>query len=564
KMMIYGYSRDGAKSQSGYASSYDIYGLFFTRDAFDRYRLSKEDYALLKEQEDKSKDTSSAKTAEDKKGKKTDSAKKDTVKPIQVDFDNLSDRKARLTIQSADIADMTLSKDGSKLFYMASFEKGYDLWVTELRTRDTKLLAKVGARNAALEMSADGKSLFLLAGGRISKIDPENGKMEPVGISGEMVLRQADEKAYIFDHMWRQIKEKFYVEGLHGVDWNFYYSEYKKFVPYINNNYDFAEMVSEMLGELNASHTGCYYFGSTMENPDQTAGLGVYYDYGFKGPGLKIAEVVDEGPLDKKVSKIKAGDIIEKIDDIPITADVDHYKLLNRKAGKLTLLSIYDPAAGKRWEETMKPISLDAEYELLYNRWVRNRRKEVDSLSGGRLGYVHVRGMNDRSYRVVIDEVLGKSIGKDALVVDTRFNGGGNLHEQLSDFLNGKKYFDIIPHGQLVGYEPYDKWIKPSIVVINECDYSDAHLFPVAYKLKNVGKTIGMPVAGTGTFVWWEEQIDPNLVFGIPQGGWKTPDGKFCENNQLEPDIKVPNQPELYPYGRDEQIEQAVKQLLKK
>jgi len=388
--------------------------------------------------------------------------------------------------------------------------------------------------------------------------------MEPVGINGEMVLRAADEKAYIFDHMWRQIKEKFYVEGLHGVDWNFYYNEYRKFLPSINNNYDFSEMVSEMLGELNASHTGCYYTGSPMENPDQTAALGIFYDYQYKGPGLKILEVVEGGPLDKSVSKVKSGVIIEKIDDIPMSGEVDHYKYLNRKAGKLILLSVFDPVTGKRWEESVKPVSLDAEFELLYRRWVKNRRKEVDSLSGGRLGYVHVRGMNDNSYRVVIDEVLGKSIDKEALVVDTRFNGGGNLHEQLSDFLNGKKYFDIIPHGQTIGYEPYDKWIKPSIVLINECDYSDAHLFPVAYKLKNIGKTIGMPVAGTGTFVWWEDQIDSALIFGIPQGGWKTPDGKFCENNQLEPDIKTPNKPGIYPYGRDEQIEEAVKELLKK
>jgi len=273
---------------------------------------------------------------------------------------------------------------------------------------------------------------------------------------------------------------------------------------------------------------------------------------------------VEGGPLDKSVSKVKSGVIIEKIDDIPMSGEVDHYKYLNRKAGKLILLSVFDPVTGKRWEESVKPVSLDAEFELLYRRWVKNRRKEVDSLSGGRLGYVHVRGMNDNSYRVVIDEVLGKSIDKEALVVDTRFNGGGNLHEQLSDFLNGKKYFDIIPHGQTIGYEPYDKWIKPSIVLINECDYSDAHLFPVAYKLKNIGKTIGMPVAGTGTFVWWEDQIDSALIFGIPQGGWKTPDGKFCENNQLEPDIKTPNKPGIYPYGRDEQIEEAVKELLKK
>ncbi len=172
--------------------------------------------------------------------------------------------------------------------------------------------------------------------------------------------------------------------------------------------------------------------------------------------------------------------------------------------------------------------------------------------------------MNDASYRTVIEEVLGLSPDKDALIVDTRFNGGGNLHDTLADFLSGKKVFDIVPRGQLVGVEPYNKWIKPSIVLMGECNYSDAHLFPVEYKVRGLGQTLGMPVPGTGTFVWWESQIDPTLRFGIPQGGWRTPDGKLCENNQLEPDILVKNDPDVMSAGRDQQIEAAVKELLKK
>jgi C-terminal processing protease CtpA/Prc len=175
--------------------------------------------------------------------------------------------------------------------------------------------------------------------------------------------------------------------------------------------------------------------------------------------------------------------------------------------------------------------------------------------------------MNDDSMRVVFDEALGLNIGKDAIVVDTRFNGGGNIHEQLSDFLSGKKYFDVIPHGQYVGSEPGDKWTKPSIVLVGESNYSDAHLFPLAYKLKNIGLLVGMPVPGTGTFVWWENQIDPTLTFGIPMGGWRPLDGKssaFAENNQTEPDIRVANEPDIMASGRDQQIEAAVKELMKK
>ncbi len=569
KMMIWGSDREGARQQSGELTSADVYGMFFTKAAFDRYKLSKEELALVKEQEEKlekEKKKAEEKAKSEKKGKETETVKteKDSAKKeVIIDWENLTERKSKLTIHTSPANDWLLSKDGEKLFYLTVFDKGNDLWVTELRTRETKLFAKLGAERVGMELSRDGKFILLLADGKPMKVDAESGKSEPLKVSGEMVLKPSDEKKYIFDHCWRQFKEKFYVADLQGVDWDYYYMDYKKFLPFINNNYDFAEMLSEMLGEVNASHTGCYY-RSGSPNTDQTADLGIFYDYNYTGNGLKIAEVIEGGPLDKATSRIKAGLIIEKIDGQILTDSIDFYQLLNRKVGKLTLLSVYDPSGNTRWEETVKPASVGDVLELLYKRWVKNRRKEVDSLSGGTIGYVHVRSMDDESMRVVFEEALGRNIEKKALIVDTRFNGGGNIHEQLSDFLNGKKYIDIIPHGQYVGSEPYDKWTKPSIVLIGESNYSDAHLFPVAYKLKNVGKTLGMPVPGTGTFVWWEDQIDPTLVYGIPMGGWRTLDGKFCENNQMEPDIMVRNEPDQLSSGHDQQIEAAVKELMKK
>ncbi len=570
KLMYWGSTRDGQKVQAGNPASLDVYAMFFTKESFDRFNLSKEDFELLKEQEEKNKsqkDSASTTKTNDKKDKKKEKPSTDSVdkkKDIVFDWENLTDRKLRLTTHTSNLGDMVLSKDGEKLYYMASFENGYDLWVTDLRKKEAKLLGKLGANSATLELSADGKNLFLLADGKLMKIDPESGKPDFVRINGEMTLNYAAEKEYIFNHSWRQIKKKFYVQDLHGVNWDYYYSVYKKFLPHINNNFDFAEMLSELLGELNASHTGCYYRGSNSATSDRTASLAIFYDYTYSGNGLKIAEIIQGGPLDKATSTIKVGTIIEKIDGNIINDSIDHYKYLNRKTGQLTLLSLYNPITNQRWSETVKPISIGEERELQYQRWVKARRKEVDSLSGGKLGYIHVRAMDDESMRTVVEEALGRNLGKDALIIDTRFNGGGNIHEPLSDFLSGKKYFDIIPHGQYVGSEPYDKWVKPSIVLIGEANYSDAHLFPLAYKLKGIGKTLGMPIAGTGTFVWWENQIDPTLIFGIPQGGWKSPDGIFAENNQMEPDIKVSLDYEIMTNGRDQQIEAAVKEMMKK
>ncbi len=565
KSMIWGSTRESDKGENNWGSSLDVYSIFFTKEAFDRFNLSKEEFDLLKEKEDKKKKEEEKKAESEKKSKKTKSDLDDStkVKDLTFDWEGLNDRKRRFTVHTSQAYEYVMSKDGEKLYYLTKFEGKNDLWVTELRTKETKLFAKIGSNNTGMEISEDGKFILVIADGKIMKVETEDGKVKPISTNGEMVLKQADERAYIFDHSWRQVREKFYVEDLQGVDWVFYHDHYIKFLPYINNSYDFTEMLSEMLGELNASHTGSGY-RPKVDDGDQTSSLGLLYDYTYSGNGVKIAEVLKEGPLTNARSKVKAGDIIEKIDGNSITPSMDFYQLLNRNVGKNILLSLLDPTTSTRWDEVVKPISLGQENELLYKRWVETRRKEVVTLSEGKLGYVHVRSMNDQSMRTVFEEALGKHISADALIVDTRFNGGGNLHDALSDFLVGKKYMDIIPHGQNVGHEPWNKWIKPSIVVMGESNYSDAHLFPVAYKIKDGGKTIGMPVPGTGTFVWWETQIDPTIYFGIPMGGWRPIDEPFLENNQLEPDIKIANDPKKMAEGSDQQLEGAVKELLKK
>ncbi len=564
KMMLWFSDRDGMKNDASWGGEADAYGMFFTQEAFDKYKLDKEEYELLTEEEKEKKKEEGKEKDKDKKDKedKDDEKKDKEVDPIVIELDGIEDRKVRLTTHSSRLSEGILSKDGQTLFYLARFEKGTDLWKTDLRTRETKLLAKLGANGVRdLILDKEGKNLFVLASGKISSIDIESGKKKGVSYNAEMILNETKEREYIFEHIWRQVQKKFYKVNLHEVDWDFYKKEYARFIPHINNDNDFAEMLSEMLGELNASHTGAFA-RNRMEKGDRTACLGLFYDQAHNGKGLKVNEVMDKGPLDKNDSKMKAGVIIEKIDGQEITANMNFYKLLNRKVDKNTLLALYDPATGKRWEETTKPISQGAENELRYQRWVKNCRAMVEELSGGKVGYVHVRSMNDRSYRTVYEEVLGKNHGKEALIVDTRFNGGGWLHDDLATFLNGKQYMTFMPRGQKLGNEPQFKWTKPSLVVMSESNYSDAHMFPYTYRALGIGKLLGTGVPGTGTAVWWE-RLQNGMTFGIPQVGMVGEDGKYLENNQLEPDYKVLNQPGMVSKGRDQQLEEAVKVLLK-
>ena len=401
---------------------------------------------------------------------------------------------------------------------------------------------------------------------RILRFSKPSNEGSQVFVGGAILLAVSffsfEERAYIYDHAWRQVSKKFYDPKIHGIDWKGYKEDYAKFLPHINNNYDFQELLSELLGELNASHTGGRY-APPQVNTDATASLGLLYDEMYKGEGIKVMEVLEGGPFTNAKTKIKKGVVIEKIDGEAVTDNMDWSKLLNRKTGKNVLLSLYDPESKTKWDETTKPISQGEEQGLLYTRWTRMMRKKVDELSGGKVGYVHVQGMNDGSYRSVYEDVLGKAADKEALIVDTRFNGGGWLHDDLVTFLGGKKYLGMSPQGvKPISSEPFNKWTAPSVVLMSESNYSDAFIFPYAYKSLGIGKLIGMPVPGTGTAVWWEQQIDPTLVFGIPMVATIGKENRPTENLQLEPDIKVPNDFASILSGKDQQLERAVKEML--
>ena len=562
KAMIWKSDRAGYRSHGSWGSEDDVYIMFFDLDAYEHFRMSKEETALLEEAEKKEKEDDAKKEDEKKKGKRKagEKEKKDVVEPLEFDLENCRDRIVRLTVNSSRLGDAVLSAKGDKLYYQAAFEDGYDLWVHDLKENKTSIVMKNIGYGA---MMTDKKQENLyLCNSSIRKVNMEKGESKTVEFSATFNYRPYEERQYMFDHIWKQVEDKFYVADLHGVDWKGYYNSYRRFLPYINNNYDFQEMLSEMLGELNGSHTGARYYAPGASF--QTACLGAFYDNDYTGDGLKIKEIIAKGPFAVKKTDVTEGCIIEKIDGEKISAGADYYPLLEGKAGRKVLLSVYNPKKGKRFEVTVKAISAGEQSDLLYRRWVRRNEQLVEKLSGGRVAYVHVQGMNSPSFRTIYSELLSeKNRTKEAVIVDTRHNGGGWLHDDLVTLLNGKEYQRFVPRGQYIGSDPFNKWLKPSCVLVCEDNYSNAHGFPWVYKELGIGKLIGTPVPGTMTAVWWERQIDPSIVFGIPQVGCMDMRGEYLENKELQPDIEVYNSPEEMLRGEDKQLEAAVKEMLR-
>ena len=555
KAMLFMSDRAGYRSHGSWGAEDDAYIMFFDLDAYERFRMGKEERALYDEAHKKEKaDATKKKRPLIKLGKKKkDDKKKDEAKTLKFDLANCRDRVIRLTVNSSHMADAILSPGGDTLYYQAKFEGGYDLWKHDLVENKTEIVMKnVGY---GLEADKDFKNLYVYNNG-IKQIDLAKNSQKGIDFEANFNYRPYEERAYIFNHVWQQVKDKFYDPKLHGVDWEGYKKTYAKFLPYINNNYDFRDMLSEMLGELNGSHTGARYYpeGATLK----TAALGLFFDNDYEGDGLKVEEVINRGPFAVRNTGVKKGCIIEAIDGQKIAKGSDYTSLLDGKAGKMTRVSVFDPSRKKRFDVVVRAISRSAQADLLYRRWVDRNREMVDSLSNGTIGYVHVKAMDSESFRTVFSQLLSDSMRqKKAVIVDERHNGGGWLHDDLCTLLSGKQYAKFIAHGKYIGYDPWNKWVKPSCVMICEDDYSNGHGFPAVYKTLGIGKLVGAPVAGTMTAVWWERMMN-GMIFGIPQVGNQAMDGTFFENKELKPDIEVYNTPADYETGNDEQLKAAV------
>lgn len=543
--LLFATDKFGMRNHASWGSQSDQMIVFLNRAAYDKYRMNEEDLALL---------------AENEKLAKADSTKnqaKGKADPGAIDWTNLETRIVRLTPQSMRLGDAILSADMKKLYFLAATESGYDFWVHDLKKKTTELKKKLNLGRSVFSSDKTGAKLFLL-GAQPQSLDPKTDALKSITLSGTRRIDRVKERQVMYEEVVREEAARFYRTDMHGVDWPALTAHYRRYLPYIDNNQDFAEMLSELLGELNVSHTGARYRSSSSAYP--TAELGLFLSQRPGVDALTVDEIVVGGPFDNASTRLTVGAQITALDGVPLKASQDYFPLLNGKVGKRLLVSFRTPT-GEQVDEVIRPISGTALSELLYQRWVRQRAAEVDRLSAGRLGYVHIPSMGDPSFRTVYSDALGKYYQRDGIIIDIRYNGGGRLHEDIEAFFTGKYYADQIVRGKQYSRMGSRRWTKPSVLVTNEADYSNAHGTPWLYQHLKVGKVIGMPVAGTMTSVNWVTLLDPSVFFGIPAVGFRTLDGRYLENTEMIPDVVVPLDPTKVLQGKDSQLEKAVEVL---
>jgi tricorn protease len=309
---------------------------------------------------------------------------------------------------------------------------------------------------------------------------------------------------------------------------------------------------------------GSHYTPLAQGGGDETASLGLYYDHRFEGPGAKIIDYLPIGPAARAGSKLRPGAIILTVNGKAIEPNSDIHTLLNHAAGNPLRLTIQPADGGAIVEEIVTPEPYINSLIHSNDRWVSQNAELVEKLSGGRLGYVHIATMLTPDYQGFYSDLFGKYADREGVVVDVRFNGGGNLSDRLISDLSAKSFGKSVDRdGNPIADVPAIRWTKPSILLANAFSYSDGSIFPHLYKESKLGTFIGEPVPGTGTSVWWVDLLPgKRFTYGIPEIGRKMPDGRFYENTEDSPDIIIRRNPDAIEQGRDEQLEAAVSTLL--
>lgn len=502
---------------------------------------------------------------------------KSAAKNIQIDFEGISKRTVQVTSLPGDESDFVISKDGNTFFYTAtsSSAKGRDLYSVKWDGKELKELTKGGSNPYSLTIDNEGKSIyFFRQGGSIGRIDVKSSAQESLPYLAKMTVNYPEEKEQVFEEAWRTLRDQFYDPKMHGYDWNALRTKYKERTVSASTSADFRDMFNLMLGELNSSHMGFTAADRTETQREMTGLLGV--ELVPATDGMKVIRVIPNSPASKAGSRLMEGDIITAVNSQNFDKNDNFYGLLTGTVNQKVLLQVKDSKGVSR-EVVIRPAGSTS--DALYDEWVQERKKLVEKYSNGRLGYVHIQGMNMPSFEETEREFVAAGYGKEGLVIDVRYNGGGSTTDYLMSVLNYKQHAYAIPRGatddleknklKFRDYYPvgerlvYAAYLKPTIAICNENSYSNAEIFSHAFKQLGIGKLVGMPTNGSVISTGAKSFLDGSSV-RVPLRGWFT---KATNENQelgpAVPDIQIDNSIDYRAKGVDEQLKTAVEELMK-
>jgi len=525
--------------------------------------------------------TLARKETEQPEAAKPDAAKSDEgpAGDLAVDFDGLSTRVARVPVEADNYGGLSAKKGhllyvaGPPFYYGRQPDRKAALKIYSVKERkETSLVEDVGG----YALSSDGSKAMVRSAGAFAIYDATpagGGSKKPVSTAGLMVDRvPAQEWRQIFQEVWRRYRDWFYVANMHGYDWEALRAQYAPLLEHVAHRSDLNYVISEMISELTVQHA--YIEGGDFEIPPRprVALPGARFELDRQSGRYRLTgifagqneEPIYRSPLTEIGVDVSEGDYVMAIDGEVLRPDGDPFRLLRNKADRPVQLTVNSgPTMEGARTITFSPIA--SESNLIYLDWVTANRRRVTELSGGRIGYLHVPDMGADGIREFIKWYYGQ-LRKEALVVDVRANGGGNVSRMLIERLArqwlGLNYSrtddqaDTYPDGVFIG---------PKVSILNENSASDGDIFPAMFREAGLGPLVGrrswggvVGISGRGPL------IDGGTIY-VPESGFASKKGEWIiEGYGVDPDIEVENDPKLVIQGRDPQLERAVAELMKK
>ena len=507
----------------------------------------------------------------DKKTGKADTAKKKselkpTPKPAAVIVINTQDILDRVELVGPAAGgqngtDVFAKGEKTYVFFTSNHEGGspalYRTTIEPFEANKTEKVIEGG--NYRIIQSAD--KFFTLINGVISKYNLETNKLDKIDHAYKFARNLSAEFNQMFYETWVGLDENFYDEKFHGVDWEKMKMRYAAFLPYVNNRSDLRILLNDMLGELNSSHMGFNSSGAEEKKNLNfiTNETGIIFD---KGNPLKVERIVAKSNAAYQGVNILPGDILSAVNGIKVNEKIDRDYYFSKPSldneMSLTLLR-----NGTEIQTNIHPESSAALKTNLYDEWVTKNHKNVDQWSNNRIAYSYMKDMSGRELESFLLDMVEQEENKAGIILDLRYNTGGNVHDDVLKFLSQRPYLQWkYRGGKMAPQSNFGPAVKPIVLLVNEQSLSDAEMTAVGFKELKLGK-----IVGTETYRWIIFTSAKSLVDGstyrLPSWGCYTMDGKNIEKEGVKPDIFVKNTFEDRLADRDPQLERAVAEILK-
>ena len=481
------------------------------------------------------------------------------IEPFEIE------RRAKQTVGLEEGIDgYALSPDGKTLLFTARSLGQSDLWQANAEGSGLQRVTTSGESPTGFEWAADSSRCYYLSRGAIKWVNRGGGVGGTVNFTARLMIERLEDYRAVFDEGWQALNDKYYDTKFHGADWKAIGKKYRALVDSVTVRQDFNYLMTQMLGELNSSHTGFAGTGGIVRQVRETGILGVMVDEEYSGIGVKVREVIPRSPASSEESLLKPGDLILSVDGKDVASDAGFDRALTDKVGKtVTLLVNSKPDKTGARTLKIKPISVAAQRDLLYEKWIDDRRELVRSASAGRLGYLHVADMGNTARNRFERELFSIGQRKEGMIIDLRYNSGGDTHDSLLKILErNRRYFTFAPRSEASFAQPERAYTKPIILLINEFALSDAEVFANGFRTLGLGKIVGTPTMGWIIFTNATTLLDGSTL-RMPYLGCFTNEGKDMENLGIPPDIRVETSLGDFSSGKDPQLDRAVSELTK-